>query len=251
MAYEHMASVYDQLMNDAPYDEWLAFTKGIFTTYGENPKTVADLGCGTGEITIGLAEAGYESYGIDFSADMLAYAEQKVHTDHLPIHWIQQDLRTLNGFKNLDAAVSFCDVMNYIITESDLRATFKNIYHSLKPSGLFMFDIHSMDYVENRMKNNTFTEILDEVAYIWDCIPGEQVGEMYHEMTFFTVNEQGTYDRMDESHHQRTYSISFYEKLLIETGFEKPVLYSDFSLEKEKFDEKSERIFFVTKKRSR
>lgn len=42
------------------------------------PKTVAELGCGTGSLTIPLAEAGYHMTGIDLSSDMLAVARQKM-----------------------------------------------------------------------------------------------------------------------------------------------------------------------------
>lgn len=250
MAYQQMAFLYDRLMEDAPYDKWLTFTQSIIKESGKNIENIADLGCGTGEITIKLAKEGYRLFGVDYSADMLTYAEQKARTENIPIQWLHQDLRELQGLTNLDAVVSYCDVMNYITSESDLKSVFMRIAQSLKVGGLFIFDIHSLYHVTEHLINNSFTEVTDEMAYIWECTEGDQAGEMYHDLTFFIL-EDGKYNRINEYHHQHTYPIEVYENLLIEAGFEKPVLYSDFSSESGNLSENAERIFFVTEKRSR
>ena len=41
------------------------------------PAAVIDLGCGTGSLSVLLAEAGYDVRGLDFSARMVAAAEEK------------------------------------------------------------------------------------------------------------------------------------------------------------------------------
>jgi len=250
MAYGQMGYVYDPFMKGAPYDKWLTFTREMIRKSGIAVQKVADLGCGTGELTIKLAKEGYQLLGVDYSIDMLTHADQKSRQENLDIQWIHQDLRELEGLDQLDVAVSFCDVMNYITSKSDLKNVVERIAKALKPGGLFMFDIHSLDYVSNYLVNNSFTEVTDDLAYIWDCIAGDQPGEMYHELTFFTLENDGKYDRIDEFHHQRTYSAQEYKKILTAAGFENPVLYSDFSLKSDHLTEKTERIFIVTKKRS-
>lgn len=248
MAYKQMAFLYDQLMEDAPYDEWVAFTQEIIRKSGKKIESIADLGCGTGEITTKLAKEGYQLFGVDYSADMLTYAEQKSRAKNVPVQWLHQDVRELQGLTNLDAVVSFCDVINYITSENDLKSVFQRIYHSLKVGGLFIFDIHSLHHVTKNLINNSFTEVTDEMAYIWECIEGENTGEMYHDLTFFVLEDE-KYERLNEFHHQYTYPIEVYQKLLTEAGFEKPLLYSDFSSEIEELDESTERIFFVTEKK--
>src|SRR5699024_9207715 len=200
MAYGQIGHVYDPLMKDAPYDKWLTFTQEMIKASGKNIRTIADLGCGTGELTTRLAKEGYQLLGVDYSIDMLTYADQKSRHEHLDIQWIHQDLRELEGLENLDAVVSYCDVVNYITSETDLKNVFTRIAQSLKDGGLFMFDIHSLHYVINDLVNNSFTEVTDDMAYIWDCIAGDQPGEMYHELTFF-ISEDEKYDRIDEFHH--------------------------------------------------
>lgn len=249
MTYQQMASLYDQFMVDAPYDKWLDFTKDVFASSGRNIQHVADLGCGTGEITIHLAKKGFHMYGIDYSSDMLTYAAQKGMTNNLPIQWLHQDLRELEGFGNLDAAVSYCDVINYITSEGELKTVFSRIADALKAGGLFIFDVHSLEYVTQHLVNHTFADVTNDISYIWDCTKGSEPGEMYHDLTFFSRDANDKYDRFDEFHHQRTFSIDLYQQLLTRSGFEKPKIYGDFSFKKEEQIEKAERIFFVTSKK--
>lgn len=251
MAYQQMASLYDQLMSDAPYDEWVNITEELIKRSGKKVDTILDLGCGTGEITTRLSQAGYQLSGVDYSGDMLTYAEAKASSKNQSINWIQQDIRELTGFKNLDLAISYCDVMNYLTTKNDLKKAFERIASSLSDEGLFIFDVHSLRHVEENLVNHTFTELTDDVCYIWNCEQGESVGEMFHDITFFSSDEKGKYDRFEEYHHEKTFSVDVYSKLLMETGFEKPLLFGDFNLEKEFSTQNSERIFFFTRKRSR
>src|SRR5690625_7998687 len=98
--------------------------------------------------------------------------------------------------------------MNYIISEVDLRTVFSNIFHSLKADGLFIFDVQAMNYVEEQMIDHSFTEVTDEIIYIWDCIGSDVAGEMHHVLTFLSMDVLGTYDRYDAHHHLGMYSIT-------------------------------------------
>ncbi|WP_156291128.1 class I SAM-dependent DNA methyltransferase [Oceanobacillus salinisoli] len=244
MAYQQMAYLYDQFMSEAPYDKWIDFTENIIED--SQVSRIADLGCGTGEIAVRLAERGYQMTGVDYSADMLTYADSKANEKNLSITWLHQDLRELEGLANLDLAVSFCDVINYITNKDELEDVFQQIFAILKPGGLFIFDVHSIYQVEHHFKNQTFADVLDHMSYIWFCIEGEEVGEMFHDLTFF-AQEGDKYIRFDEFHHQRTYSIEFYHQLLFEAGFNNIKVYADFSLEN-LVHKDSERIFFVAEK---
>ena len=55
MIYQGFAYIYDQLMKDAPYDQWVSFIQQSIATYSPGAKTILDVGCGTGEIAIRLA----------------------------------------------------------------------------------------------------------------------------------------------------------------------------------------------------
>lgn len=246
--YGSFALLYDELMKDAPYDEWVEFTNDVLG--GRHVDSIVDLGCGTGEITVRLAEQGRQLYGVDISTEMLAIAEQKQTQTNSNISWIKQDIRTLQGFSDIDLCVSYCDVINYIVSESDLKQVFSNVYDCLSADGLFIFDVHSMNHVKHHMINRTFTYTDDYLAYIWHCSPGEYAGEMYHDMTFFYQNNPDVdhFYRIEESHYQRTYPVETYIELLKSVKFHDIHVYSDFLIKNEFCEQNSERIFIIARK---
>jgi SAM-dependent methyltransferase len=249
MTYHLMAGLYDQFMEDAPYDKWFEFTESIINKYKVHPNKMIDLGCGTGEVTLKLAK-GYDITGVDFSTDMLTIAEQKASEENLQIKWIHQDLRELEGLSEFDFAFSFCDVMNYMTTKRDVQKVFENVSNLLKEKGLFVFDVHSLSHVEEALVGNTFADVTDDNAYIWNCFPGDVEGEMYHELTFFASNGDN-YSRFDETHHQRTFPVAVYDDLLKKCNLEIVNIFGDFSIENEFSEENAERIFIVAQKRTR
>ena len=243
MAYGQLANLYDLFMQHAPYDEWVEITEKIFQMSDEPINRVVDLGCGTGEITIRLAEKGYSMTGIDYSETMLTCASYKANEKNITVDWLKQDIRDLQGLEDFDAAISFCDVMNYITDPEELFHSFQHVYNSLKKGGIFIFDVHHLPYISENYIGNTFAEVTDDVSYIWFCSAGDEPGEMYHDLTFFYLND-GKYDRFDEQHHQRTYPLDFYKKLLHDSGFDNIKIYADFNTKTENVEEDAARIFF-------
>lgn len=250
MAYQQMAGLYDKLMDDAPYNQWADVTKEVFKQSSIPVKQIVDLGCGTGQITTRLATEGYQMIGVDYSIDMLSYAEQRATEEKLSIQWIHQDLRDIEGITQMDAVVSYCDVINYITTVEELHTVFANVADMLKDNGTFVFDVHSLHHVEHDLVNQTFSTVEDDISSIWFCSPGDEPGEMFHDLTFFVSTDEESYARFDEYHHQKTFSVEVYRKILEQHGLQIRNIFGDFSLKRESPHEKTERIFFVAEKRS-
>lgn len=247
MSYNRFAEVYDQLMSHAPYDKWVAVTEHLINQSKAPIKSIVDLGCGTGKITIPLAKAGYQMTGVDLSGDMLTLAAAQGNNETEKINWIQQDIRELTGFHNIDLCISYCDVINYLTSKEDVFAVFQRVFDSLTEAGQFVFDVHSLNYVEKHLLNQTFTDVEADIAYIWDCEPGDTFGEMYHHLTFFAKSGKH-YERFDEIHHQQVYDIMTYEQLLKKAGFIEIEIFGDFNPENQLLEKNHERTFIVAKK---
>ncbi|MCP3025613.1 class I SAM-dependent methyltransferase [Halobacillus sp. A5] len=242
MSYQRMAEVYDRLMQDAPYNKWVTWTRHMIKKHRPRTKYVLDLGCGTGEITTRLAQT-YQMTGVDLSEDMLAIASTK--DDRRTIQWLRQDITRLTGLSNYDCIISYCDVINYIIKEEDLLLVFQHAYEALDSEGLFLFDVHSLPHINNDLIGRTFAEVYDDLSYIWFCDEGSVPGEFEHELTFFIRNGE-VFERFDETHYQKGYSPLYLKEELIKAGFSILGVYADFS---DVSADEGERLFFVCLKK--
>lgn len=77
MSYERFAYLYDELMKDAPYDQWVSYVQNILVKYDVKAGKLLDLACGTGELSVRFAQQGFDVTGIDLSEDMLSVAQAK------------------------------------------------------------------------------------------------------------------------------------------------------------------------------
>lgn len=77
MAYNEFAYFYDEFNGEADYDALYAHIREKLEAHGIRDGIVADLGCGTGELTLMLTQAGYDMIGIDQSEEMLCVVRDK------------------------------------------------------------------------------------------------------------------------------------------------------------------------------
>jgi SAM-dependent methyltransferase len=248
MSYEQFAYLYDELMHDAPYDEWVRFVKEKLNNYHVEGKSLLDLACGTGQLSIRFAKEGYNVTGVDLSSDMLAVAQAKAQEEGLLIPFFEQNMANLEGHGLFDIIGIFCDSLNYLQSDREVADTFSNVFQHLKEEGLFFFDVHSIHKISHGFIDKTFAQAEDRLSYIWNSFPGEMPNSVEHELSFFVLDEQsGKYDRFDELHYQRTYSVSQYRDWLEEAGFDLLEVCADFENDTPK--KESERIFFIARKK--
>ena len=66
------ADAYDHLYSDKDYNQECELIDRLLRTYGDNSvRSLLDLGCGTGNHALPLAQKGYRVLGVDRSNDML------------------------------------------------------------------------------------------------------------------------------------------------------------------------------------
>lgn len=244
--YEKFAQVYDSLMEDVNYELWVDYIEEIFNRFYIKPIKIIDLACGTGNITIPLSKRGYHITGIDLSADMLTIAEHKSQEGSNNIQWIQGDMINLKGFKQIDTIICACDGINYILEKENLNQIFKNIYDTLGENGIFTFDINSSYKISRILADETFAYSGEEVSYIWENFYDSNSKIIDFELSFF-VREGKHYNRFNETHQQRAYSIEEIIFSLENSGFKEIFTYETFGFKSPKTE--SERIQFVCKKR--
>lgn len=237
-AYTDFAQVYDELMDDIPYEEWCAFLLGIFRRYGvgdaavteadletvdeklrQERNTVLDLGCGTGTLTELLAREGYDMIGVDNAEEMLRIAMEKRERSGLDILYLLQDMRELELYGTVGAVVSVCDSLNYLLDEEDIVQTFDRVNNYLYPQGIFIFDFNTVYKYQTIIGDATIAENREDCSFIWENYYHEDEEINEYDLTVF-VAEDLLFRRFQEVHYQRGYRLSQMKALLERAGLE-------------------------------
>ena len=244
-SYKDFARVYDEFMDQTPYDEWLLNILNVFKEYKiKKAAQVLDLGCGTGKMSRRLAREGYQVTAVDNSMDMLEIAASE-EDDH--ILYVLQDMVSLELPQQVDAAVSICDCMNYILEEDDLKEAFRRVKRFLKEDGVFIFDMNSHYKYKEILACNTFAEDREDASFIWDNFYYEEERINEYDLTLF-IQEDGSedlYRRYQETHYQRGYTLEEMKELVERSGLVFEAAYD--AVTHEEPTEKSERIYIVAR----
>lgn len=243
-SYERFAYIYDQLMQDVPYDHYLQWIQQHAPS--EQYPTLLDIGCGTGTLSLRFHQAGYQVTGIDLSEEMLTVANNRFQEAGVTIPLVAMSMDQLDGFSEMDVACIPIDSINYLHDESAVVETLKRVYGLLRKGGKLFFDVHSLYKMDHIFMNSPFTYDDGDITYVWFTEEGDDEHSVYHQMTFFVKEQSGLFERFDEDHFQRTFPVEAYVKWLQEIGFTEIMVTADWE-ESEPTDE-SERIFIQATK---
>lgn len=205
MAYNEFAYFYDEFNGEADYEALYAQVKARLDAHGITGGILADLGCGTGELTLMLAQAGYDMIGIDQSEEMLCVVRDKAEQLGLSggLLLLQQDLCALDLYGTIRGAVSTFDTLNHI---PDLDKAIANAAFFMEKGGVFLFDMNTPYKHQAVLGENVFTFEEEDARCVWrnhydpDArrvtitvdIDYQETGEHFHEEFFeytYTLEE--------------------------------------------------------------
>ena len=138
------ADSYDAFYKDKDYLAECELVRRILRDHADGPaRGVLDLGCGTGNHVIPLAQAGYEVAGVERSERMLAHARAKAAKllPGKPVSFHQGDIRSADLGRRFDAALMMFAVLGYQQDNADVRAALRTAHRHLRPGGLLIFDV--------------------------------------------------------------------------------------------------------------
>ncbi|HOS30135.1 MAG TPA: class I SAM-dependent methyltransferase [Treponemataceae bacterium] len=118
-------------------------------------RSVLELCCGTGRITIPLAKEGINISGLDYSNAMLSEAKEKAQKENLTIPFTQGDMRNFKLDKKFEMIFIPFNSIHCLYEHSDFIDTMNSIYKHLEDSGFLIIDYFnpSLEYiVENSKK---------------------------------------------------------------------------------------------------
>ncbi|RKX27223.1 MAG: hypothetical protein DRP47_06865 [Candidatus Zixiibacteriota bacterium] len=101
---------------------------------------VLELACGTGRITIPLAEAGLKMTGLDISPPMLQQARVKAEKKGLNIEFIETDCRNFDLEERFSTILFPFNAIAHIHDHESYEALFSCVKNHLQDGGRFIVD---------------------------------------------------------------------------------------------------------------
>lgn len=232
MIYDVLAPYYDALVGDIEAcQRWVAFTKA----YAHGSK-VLDLACGSGDVSIALAKEGFRVRGIDFSKEMIACAKAKDKKKQ--VRFEIGDMRDLHDHEAYDVVTCYCDSLNYLLHEDEVRKVFQAVYDALTTQGVFLFDVHTQSRLDEFAQEYLEEDYLEDVGYVWSI--QSEADRLYQNFIFYLADGR----QITEQHMQRVYAADWLKEQLEQCGFTVMIL-TDFDQPREKDGEK---YFFIAGK---
>lgn len=243
--YEAFAAYYDGLTDNVDYNALCDRFCQLFSQYGNGGKIVLDLACGTGSLSILLAEKGFDVVGVDASEEMLSEAMNKSFEFGNPI-FLNQSMQSLDMFGTIDAAICTLDSINHLKTKKDVKKAIERVSLFLNPKGLFLFDVNTLYKHREILGNNTFVYDTDSVYCVWQNNFHKKSGQIDISLDFFEKQDDGSYLRENECFSEYYYSDEFLTQTLEENSLKVLCRFDDYS--DRNVNEKSQRVLYLCRK---
>lgn len=245
--YSKLAPLYDTLMGDVDYESWADFIDEIIQTHHDEAVSVLELACGTGSLTLSLAELEcYELTGTDQSPEMIEVAKGKATEFEVDAEFFPMDFLKFTTSKTYDVIFSVFDSVNYLKIYDDIITMLNNAHEALNEHGILIFDF------------STPQNSIESVDYLNEN-EGDTGDFRYHRVSRYDHNERIHYNEFEieeldtttgkvtntyfEQHTQRAYSLHEMLSIVEQTPYHLEAKYDGFTLNDA--TEKSTRVTLV------
>jgi len=264
----YFAEIYDDVMQNVPYQYWFRYLRDILKFYNHQPELVLELASGTSNMTLKLIELQSinKITALDLSSAMISRAAEKLEfklqnnqdlndfsfqKNNMRYH-LQNEQRKLMldfsaqnmidfSFENkFDLIVSFFDSFNYLTDIDQLQSCFENVADSITKEGLFVFDMNSLGRIRT-IEEKSFVIEGDSYDCFWEDIVKEKEDLWQVKLKICPDNDE--LPCFEEIHSERGYKIQTILRLLKNSGFKSVDVYNAFSFAKGKNN--SDRLYFV------
>ena len=243
-AYHDLAASYDSLTLDVDYDAVGAFDMDILGREGLQPRTAADLACGTGSVALRLAKMGMTVTAVDLSEEMLCVAAQKAENMENRPQFVCQKLQELHLPRAVDLAVCALDSLDYITEPANCEKAIQKVYKALNPGGCFVFDVNTPEKLK-AMDGQVFLDENEDTFCVWRGEFDEKTNICSYGMDLFQRRGE-LWQRSFEEHREYAYTAKQLVRYLKSAGFTHITVYVDRRMEAP--NEADQRIYIKARK---
>ena len=218
--YSAYSQVYDRIGQRGFGERMATVVLELLAERGKSPRSVLDLGCGTGSATLAFARAGLQATGVDLSPEMLAHARKYAAAEELEISFLEADMTDLPLEERFDLATCIYDAFNYLADQRAVMRFFHNAYRRLETGGYLVFDMNTLARLTSSWEQGLVLAGDSDDLYVtyrsW-FDPAIDASPLV--MTAFVRDPSGCWQRFDEEHIERAWPIQQTVDWLHETGF--------------------------------
>lgn len=214
--YKDLAWLWPTMSPPEEYVEEAEFLTGLIRSYLDyEPKTMLHLGCGGGHIDMTFKKY-FAITGVDKSTNMLELARNL----NPECDYITGDMRNISLKRLFDIALIY-DSVNYMTTETDLKAVFQTAFRHLKPGGLALTVVEQIPdkFQQNKTKFQHRQKGKIELTYIEHWYDPDPADSTYETVFVYLIRKYGHLSIEHDLHVCGIFPLETWERLLKEVGF--------------------------------
>jgi len=240
--YTGLASGYDVVMEHVDYEAWAEFVHGLIRRFAPGTRSVLELACGTGSFADAMQPLGdYEYLATDASEEMLGVARAKARLTGSNVAFMRTDFREFSVDRPVDVVILLYDGINYVLEPDGIARVFECVARSLRPEGLFVFDLSTPVNSENNAEWFDDEGAADAFSY--------RRTSSYDPLTRIhvtTLEMDVAGETFREIHRERAYTMEEIVPLVEAAGFRVEAMLDGFT--SRDADSRSERIHCVVRR---
>ena len=242
-AYSALAQIYDHVMSHVDYTDWANYLVEIIEKHNCRVDNILELSCGTGTLSLKMANKGFHVLGCDKSLAMVQMARNKTKRKKNP-QFICSEMSFLPVKTGWDGILSLYDSMNYMLNKSDWIKCFNDAYSVLNTGGIFVFDVSTVSNSVNIFQNYVQRESFDNAKYLRKGRFDKK--KMIQKTSFEIQLKEDPNIVYCEIHEQRIRELADIEQMIKQSPLNMVGCYFDFSFDQG--DENAERVHYVLQK---
>ncbi len=246
MSYDNFSDFYDLLTDNVEYEKRADYFCRLLSMCGIKSGILLDLGCGTGSMSVKMAERGFDVIGVDSSVGMLNAARQKAYENGAEILLLNQNMQEIDLYGTVDCAICVLDGINHLEGEADVKRTFEKVSLFMNKGGAFAFDVNTIHKHKNILADNVFVYEPDDLFCVWQNDYNPDDNSVDISLDFFE-EDGGVYYRSCESFTEQAYELDIIKLWLEKEGFEVVGIFDDLTTDP--VNPETERAVFLAKKK--
>jgi SAM-dependent methyltransferase len=200
-----------------------------------------DVGSGPGRYIVPFRKRGFDVTGVDITPFLMEKARAYAETEDVEIELVEEDMRRFVRADTFDLAISMMTSFGYFDDEGEDLRVLRNIYSSLKPGGVFVFDTLGKEVLARIFLDTNSKEMPDGSLVVQRRHAINDWSQMENEWSLIKNGQVRTFRLR-----HWLYSGREFKELLTTAGFSSVELYGD--LDGSPYGPKADRLIAVGRK---